>query len=283
MKTGEVPFLEKESIKGIIFSTLTKEYPLKLIDLMNIIHRRHGRSVTFQAVRKATMTLVADGVLEKKDKEYCIRKAWVIEAKRGIDGLYKDLSEHPSKPRHIEAAGEVKVFTFATVNEMMRFWESLVDDWHEHFRKGDPRINCYQAAHIWENLLHMDRESALMGQLKKKGIISYAVCTGSTPLDRSAAKLYHSLGLKIHLIPSSTSFDRSHYIGTYGDMIIEATYPSKVVKELDEFFRKNRSIEDLDLKELSEIVNQKGPVKLTVIKNRSMAEHINSSIISQFN
>jgi hypothetical protein len=70
-------------------------------------------------------------------------------------------------------------------------------------------------------------------------------------------------------------------VATYGEIIAEARYPEKLVKELDTFFRKNKTLEELDLNELAKIVNKKYPMKTTIIKNLQMAKQINQSIISQ--
>ena len=164
---------------------------------------------------------------------------------------------------------------------MMHFWEDIIDNWFQGFRKGNYNINCWQGAHIWEGLLRLDREKKVMGQLKKKGIKSYAVSTGYTPLDRNITKFYKSIGLKVGLLPSTSQFDKTHYVGTYGDIIVQAHYPKKLADKLEQFFKKNKTIEELNLKELSDIVNTKAKIKLTVIKNLSMAKHINKSIISQ--
>ncbi len=80
---------------------------------------------------------------------------------------------------------------------------------------------------------------------------------------------------------SSSSFDRGHYLGTYGDLIIQSQYPDNLVKQLDKFFKKNKTLEKLDLLQLSKLVNMKVEVKLTVIKNLAMAKQMNKSIIQQ--
>ncbi|MBW2990343.1 hypothetical protein KY348_01420, partial [Candidatus Woesearchaeota archaeon] len=53
-----LPFGQKDNIKNLVFTILTKEYPLKIIELTNFIRKRYGKSVTFQAVRKAVLELV---------------------------------------------------------------------------------------------------------------------------------------------------------------------------------------------------------------------------------
>ena len=68
-------------------------------------------------------------------------------------------------------------------------------------------------------------------------------------------------------------------MATYGETIVQAHYPKKIADEMEDFFRKNKTIEDLNLKHLSDIVNKKIKVQLTVIKNLEMARQINKSII----
>ena len=163
----------------------------------------------------------------------------------------------------------------------MKFWQNLIDDWFTHFKKGDPHLNVYQGAHVWEGLLHFDREKEVMDKLKKKGIKSYLISTGNTPLDKNTQKFYKSIGIDIRIEHSSSSFDKGYYVGTYGDMIVQAQYPLDLVKELDLFFRKNKTIQELDLKYLSDIVNTKRKMKLTVMKNLAMAKQINKSLIEK--
>jgi len=277
-----LPLGEKDDVKNLVFTILSEEYPLKIIELTNFIKKRYGKSVTFQGVRKALMQLVESGVILKEDNEFSINKQWVQESKSFLDKLYLNLSNEKKKNPKIDSiGGEVSIFTFDSVNEMMRAWEDLSDVWFKNFKKGQYSVNCYQAAHSWEILLHPDIEAKLMGQAKQKGIKSYILCTENTPLDRSIVKFHDKLGVKMVIVPSSSNFDKSHYIGTYGNLIIQAKYPDEIVKKLDQFFKKNTNLEDLDLAELSKLVNTKVQVKMTVIKNLEMAKQINASILNQ--
>jgi len=277
-----LPFGKDDNIKNLVFSILTKEYPLKIIELTNFIRKRYGKSVTFQAVRKAILQLVEEGVLLEDNNQFSINKDWVVNGKKQLDTLYEELTQEKIKPKSINSIkGEVSVFTFDSLNKMMKFWEDIIDDWFENFKEGDPNINCYQGAHGWEGLLHPDREGTMMGRLKERGIKSYILSIGITPLDRYVWKFFGKIGLKIAFSPSLSSFDKSYYVATYGETIVQVQYPQKIVEDLEKFFRKNKMIEDLDLNELSEIVNKKQEIKLTVIKNLAMAKQINKSIISQ--
>lgn len=277
-----IPLGDKKDVKNLVFTILTEEYPLKIIELTNYIHKRYGKSVTFQGVRKALMQLVEDGVIIKENNEFLINKEWVKDSKKFLDHLYIQMFEKNNTKKKVDSiGGDLSVFAFDSINEMMKMWESLSDEWFKNFKKGDYNVNCYQAAHSWEVVLHPDVETTLMSQSKKKGIKSYILCTENTPLDRNLVKFHDRLGVKMVINQSSANFDKSHYIGTYGPFIIQAKYPPEIVKRFDEFFKKNNNIENLDLTELSKIANTKVKIKMTVIKNLEMAKQINESILKK--
>jgi hypothetical protein len=275
----------KESdVKHLIFAILSREYPLRIIQLTKFIHTRYGKKVTFQAVRKAAMGLVEDGVLVKKGSEFMLSKDWVDRCRELFNELYKDLNSLKEKvPGNVEVAGDVSVFTFNSLNTMMKFWQELMEDWIINFKKGQYNVNVYQAAHVWEGLLHLDREKTLMSTLRKKGIKSYIASTGNTLFDQNIKKFYEGIGVKFSICPSQSLFDRSYYVGTYGDLIIQTHYPRDLVSDMDTFFKKNSRLQTMDLNVLLNIVNKKTEIKLTVIKNLAMAKQINKSILDRMN
>lgn len=273
-----------DDVKNLIFSILSEEYPLKIIEITNLIKRRYGKSVTFQGVRKALIQLINEKVIIKSEKEFMINKEWVQKSKNFLDNLYLKLVEGNKSKKEFKfdsIGGEVSVLTFNSVNEMMKIWEELSDKWYQSFKKGDYNLNCYQAAHSWEVLLHPDIETQLMSQTKKRGIKAYVLCTSNTPLDRNLVNFHKKIGVEATINHSLSSFDKSYYVGTYGPFIFQAKYPIEIVKKLDNFFKKNKEINKLDLSELSEIANSKIKIKMTVINNLEMAKQINESILEK--
>jgi len=277
-----LPLGKEDNVKNLIFSILTNEYPLKIIEITNIIKNRYGKSVTFQAVRKALFDLMEEEIVLKHEKEFSINKNWVFEAREELDKVYRNLTEERAKPNNLDSIqGEISVFSFDSLSEMMRFWQSIINDWFDNFQAGNPNINAYQGAHVWEGLLYTDKERIIMNRLKDKGIKCYALSVGKTPLDKYIWKFYKSLGIKTGFSHSNSSFDKGYYVATYGETVVQAKYPQKLVVEIDNFFKKNKKLEDLNLQKLSELVNQKIKIKLTVIKNLEMAKQINKSIIQE--
>lgn len=277
-----LPFGKKESVKNLVFTILSHEYPLKLIELTNFIRKRYGKAVTFQAVRKAVLELAEEGVISRQENSFSINKVWIREAKKTMDQLYHTIYEEKEKPKKFDSIGEdISVFTFDSIGSMMKFWENLMEDWLHGFKNGDYNINCYQSAHIWEVLLYSEAESRIMSKLRQKGIKSYVLSTGKYPLDRIAISFYRKIGVKVEIVPSTLTFDKEYLVGTYGDLVVQARYPREIIEELDKFFKNTKSLENLDLKKLSEIINRKIEVKLSVTKNLNMAKQINQSILSQ--
>ena len=277
-----LPLGSNQNVKNIVFTILTHEYPLKLIQLTNYIRKRYGKAVTFQAVRKAVLELTDEGVLVRDENDFSINKEWIKQSKEVIDNLYNSIYEEKSVPKKVDSIGsEISVFTFNSLNEMMKFWEDLIDNWFDNFKQEDPNVNCWQGAHGWESLLHSDTEKTMMERLKNKGIKSYVFSTSNTPLDKLALNLYKQIGLKVVISKSSSRFDKSYYVGTYGDLVVQTQYHEELVKEQDDFFKRNKNLENINLKELSDIVNKKIKIKLSVIKNLNMAKKINHSILNE--
>jgi hypothetical protein len=277
----KILWAKKNSTKDLVFRILITDQDLKLIELNNLIKKRYGKSATFQAVRQAVNELIEDNVLEKKGKTYNINKIWVLEAKKTLSQIENNII-NITKPVEFESIkGEFSTYKFSNLNELMIFWQHIVDEWFSNFKKGDYNINCWQGQHLWEILIHLDREKKVMEQMKKKGIKSYALIYGDTPLDNYTRRFYESINIKTRNISSHKGFDNEYYVGTYGDIIIQTKYPKKISNEINFLFQKTKSLDNLNLKKLHDIINKTIEIKLIIIKNLEMAKQINHNIIEK--
>jgi len=277
----KVLWAKKSGTKDLVFRILITDQNLKLIELNNLIKKRYGKSTTFQAVRQAVNELLIEEVLEKNERVYCINKKWIFEAKRTISQIEENLSEKKKTIEFESIEGEYSTYTFNTLNELMKFWQEIVDNWFSEFKKGDYPFNCWQGQHLWEILIHIDKEKKIMEQMKKKGIKSYALIYSDTPLDNYTRRFYEAIKIKTRNIKSQKEFDNNYHVGTYGEIIIQAKYSKSINNKINELFIKTKSLEDLDLKKLHDIINEKTEIKLVVIKNLEMAKQINKTIIEQ--
>lgn len=117
---------DKGTVKELIFEILSREYPLKIIELTNHIKKRYGKSVTFQAVRKALLQLKKENVVKEEQNKYAIRKEWVETKRKELQKLHDNLTGKTTTPKRIESiTDEVTVFHFNSLNELMKFWQTL--------------------------------------------------------------------------------------------------------------------------------------------------------------
>lgn len=89
------------------------------------------------------------------------------------------------------------------------------------------------------------------------------------------------MNVKARNVNSQKEFDNTYYVGTYSELIIQTKYPKELSEDIDQLFQKTKTFEDLDIKKLHDIANQKTTIKLTVIKNLEMAKQLGRSIIEQ--
>jgi len=119
-------------------------------------------------------------------------------------------------------------------------------------------------------------------EIKEKGIKSYFLTHKDSTLNVHNIEFHKNIG-GIHVSQNikKPDFDENMYMGTYGDLILQTEHPKELTKKLKDFFKKNKNLEKLDLIKLNEIAKAKYSLKLTIIKNKAMTEHINGSIINK--
>ena len=273
-------FGKKESVKNLIFQILTEQHPLKLIELKNKIIKTYNKSVTFQAVRQATNELETSKILLKKDSLYEINPSWIFEAKKTLQTIEETIiTKKIAKQETIK--GILNSFSFETINDMQIFWQKLIDNWYENLEKHkNMNINCWQGAHLWEALIHLDTEKKVMQKLKNKGVESYILLTGNTNPDQFTKKFYESIGIKSHINKKLNTED-NYYIGTYGDLIVQVYYPKHLHEEINKLFEKTKKFDELNITKLHDIITTKTLIEMTVIKNIDMAKQINNNIINE--
>jgi len=73
-----IPLGKDDNVKNLVFSILANEYPLKIIEITNLIRKRYGKTVSFQAVRKSLFELIEEGIIIKDQKSFSLNKNWIL-------------------------------------------------------------------------------------------------------------------------------------------------------------------------------------------------------------
>jgi len=273
------PGAYKKATKDLIVSILAREHPLTLKQILQRMRRQYGVSVSYQAVRKSARALADDKVLSAKGREYEISKGWISEAHAFIDELSKAYLAEWKPMRKMEVGEDVIVYTLDSIYDAERLWGDLLFDWVRKNATASSQ-NTFQATHIWTILFHLEWEEKQILALQKKTKNRKAVIYSDTFLDKVAQKFY-STYIPTKMVRDAT-WTRGCSIGTYDDMIIQLYQPKGLAKEVDDFYRGVKRLEDVDLARMSEIAKRKAEVKLTVIKNPEMARQIRESCLRHF-
>lgn len=281
-----LPLFEEKptSVKDMVFTVLTTEFPLSLIELLNIIKKRYHVSISFQAVRKAVLQLVEAKVLVKKGKKFSINREWILGLTKFGNILQKQYFAKPEAEgtTKIEVGPNVAVYTIPRLVDMDTIWRNIMQDNFASLKPCIPKVITFQAVHFWWVLVNLAQETELMKGLNKQGIKSYFVCYGNTPLDKWTAKYYNDLGISCKILSRPKDFINGHNIGVYGDLIIQATHPENTARKIEEFFKRYERIEDARLSELMEIVTEQINIKMTVIRDPMLTKTIRENVLSKF-
>jgi len=269
-----------KNAKDAVVSLLSREYPLSVKAISLKIRKKYGISVTFQAVYKVVNQLLDEGVLVKEGKEVAINKNWIVNLKAFTDGLQRKYFEDVKSKEKIIATDDIKVYSFRSVLEKDKFWCKLHEKWVLENGRVDKRPTAWWGAHCWWVLAQLDNEDALVKQIKKHGCQMFWLNSGATFLDKWSKHYYQGKGL--HYRSGVKNADHSVYIMAIGDYVFESRYPKELVKELEKFYNGVRNIRDMNLGKLMDILKKEREIKMTVIKNKILANQLRKEILKKF-
>jgi len=275
-----IPLLEKpSSVKDMAFSILMHEFPLSLMKTLHAINKQYNRSFSFQAVRKAVLQLVEEGVLVKEGKEFSVNKEWIIKVIKFGNILQKQYFTTAHKGSKVQVGGNTTIYTLPTLLDLDYVWNGIIRQ-----ALSDPkaeRIVTFKAVHFWFMIATLAQETELMKEMIKRGIKVYYICYGNTPLDQWTVDMYNQIGVHAKLMPKPKNFTPGLNIGTYGNVLIQSQYPPELTKRVDSFFQRCKHPQDASLTAITDLVTEKGEITLQVLHDQLVTETIRKDIMQQ--
>jgi len=273
---------ESRNVKDMVFSILTEQHPLSMMELTNRIKRDYNLSVTYQAVRKAIEKLHEQGVLEKEGKKYSIKKEWILQLRSFFDKVLSNYEKGNVHDFTKELAKEnYAVYTLHSLYELDVFWADMLTYLASHLQTNEERFSMSYGHYTWWMLINLASEMKYLEHFKKKKLESYFLWLRDVPLNKWAAKIYKEAGHSCTLkeIPE---IDDTVAVNTVGDIIIQVKYPRKIVDKIKGFFEKYKTTQEMSMKELTEIAHSPCEIKFIVFKNKTMAKNFNETYKKYF-
>ncbi|MBU1199598.1 MAG: hypothetical protein KKF46_01615 [Nanoarchaeota archaeon] len=274
---------ETRNVKDLVFSILTAERFLSIIELTNRIKKNYNINITYQAVRKAIDTLHRQGVLLKEGKKYSINKEWIFKLKSFFDNL---LTKYDSgKEIHAFTSDLVKenyaIYTLSTLYDLDNFWNDILKYLADHMEPNEKKIAFNYGHYTWWMLINLGSETKLYEYHKKKGILNYFVFFRDLPLNKWSVRMYNELGHKAKLLEDK-KIDETVAINVVGDTIIQIKYPKVIVNKVRKFFEKYKNTQEMSMKEITQISHTLCEIKFIMFKNPIMAKSLRENYMKKY-
>lgn len=274
----------EKSVKEAAMEVLGEEYPLSLIEIKKRVYGKYFLDVSFQAVRKAVNSLLNEGIVERKGKEYSLNRKWIKEQKNLFDSLSREYSvKSGARRKQVSIKGKnFEEFTLNNLYELDNFWADIMMEWADNIGKNEKRIHVGKNHYAWWFLLNYGSETHLHEYYRKKGVKRFIIFVNDNPLNRWAVKNYRGLGAECKI--EKITQEGTDYIDLclQGNLLTAAYYPKDIAKELDKFFKKYGSVNDANVRELQKLAKKKSKIILRTIRDEAVAEGIRNNIMQHF-
>jgi len=260
-----------KSTKDQIINILTRKYPLKTKAIYNSIKKDYANPVTYQAIHKLLKELVDEGVLVKEELSYKINQEWlkkVSEFLNFVEQSYKNQRPLVPGPSKVDRVGEITVMEFESLADLDIFFMNYEEKFHG---KKNNKVVVWLAKHYHWPFAYSKKMFDVQERKEEKKN-SYKIFRSSTQLDEWSMKFYKQLGVNVIFDKNAAQKDD---IAVYGDEILEIKYDKELVNAMDDFFKKNKDFDRINLLGFfKNILNKKTKINLTLQKNSYIAERI---------
>ena len=268
---------QKKSLSDHIVYNLGKN-PLSGTKLVEILKNTTGTSK--ESIYRTLRELLKQEVINKAQKKYSLNRHW-------IQRMHEFSLQHISKPHTVDAHsilqfsdGDSITYEFKSADLMGIYWGHLYDYVTDVHPSGIPIIIYHP--HEW--LIHARKTSeeyVLNRVNKEKRLVLFSV-GGDTKLDKKFKKDWSSDYLKINTNVELLGLKPNRYINILGDFIFEVRTTLAFEEAVDNFLQEITTINEVNRKELQQIVHDHYRTKLIFSRNKKRATKLRKQFSKDF-
>ena len=268
------PEEDSRNVKDLVFTLLTQEQPLSIIELTRKIQKSHNLRVSYQAVRKAVNTLEKKSLLEKSGKEYSLSKQWLLNLKGFIDSLLLKYETGKEISTFTQEVGKENyaVYTFGNLLDLDNFWGDMQTYWLSHLKKDSEKEVVMYCHYNWWMLINLGRETKIFQQFVKKCPV-YVLCFRDIPLNKWAMEIYKDLRIRTKTMEDKGT-DETVGINILGDTVIQVKYSAAIIKKIKDVFEKHKNTQQIGMREITKLAHEPCEIKFIVFKNQAIAKDL---------
>lgn len=265
------PRKKPTKVKEMIVAILSTDFPLSIKELKIFLKKNYNKSVSYQAIHKELNSLFEEGIVTKKDSKYKLDLNWIRDV-----GFYSDLvlSTYSSEKKNsiirlldLKKDGDTVSFDFDSYSQIDAFFLELFDFFNELFPTKKEILMHY--SNNWWPLLYPMEQKRIFSKIKAQ---VYGITALDFPINRWCVDFEQSVGLRVHFTPTKEGIEWTHNV--FGDLLFNIYLDKGINEKIRDFFNKNREFRGIDLKELINIIHEKGQFKLVVLKDTAFTKSI---------
>lgn len=263
------PNVKSKSTKDLILRLLTQEKSMTNQKIFSNIKKQFGISVTYQTVRQALMELTDSNVLEKEGKEYFICTKWIqtlhdyssLLKKKYLDKVDIKIIDKNTKELHLDSLYALGHFILYSFKD-------------QFFDLNNEQDLYMMIHHVWFPFFDSDKRKMLENFFSTNKNFIYCVNKGM--LNRVFSVFYKKFG-KVKL---GVKFDDFFDIIIQGNCVAKIYMPSELRKRMDSLYKNKNPLKINNIHELSDLTFAKYPIKISIIRDKQMADEIKARIKS---
>jgi hypothetical protein len=238
-----------------------------------------GLNITKQALYKSLRKLIEGEVVNKVGKNYSINRLWLQKVKKFTERhVDKNIITKQIDISSLEN-GDSLTYQFRNPFHMDVVWGHLFDIIYESTPREITVLNHHP--HEWLILSRPETEKFWLNRFKQDKKIMLFTISGDSQLDKKFKKDWNSENIKIST-GISHGLPINKYLSVVGDYIFEISTDLKFEHLIDEFFKNNKTIDEVSQKQIQSISKMKYRSKLKLTKNRKRADLLRKKYKKEF-
>lgn len=257
----------KKPLEELILETLHKEAakgPYLLLKL-----KKKDASISKETFYRILRSLLKEEVLSKHGKIYEINRHW-------LQRIYRFGKKHIESPAVMDSdsilsfkEGDKITYSFKNPNLMGIYWAHTYDMIFEQHDPCDPILVFHP--HEWLIHTRNSAETFFLSRIDEDKKLVFFALGGNTPLDKTFKKDWSGSYLQINT-GTHYGLGNTEYINVLGDFIFKVKTSKKFGNDLDTFFKKYKTVDAHNLKELSMLCNRNDKIRMTFTRSKKEAD-----------
>lgn len=271
---------KNKSIEDLVCTEL-QHGPLDKVTLIERIKKERPKT-TKQGVYNVLRSLRNDDVVVIHSKKVSFNVKWLKQ----MDKFFTTAEQYYTDTDFVRGSfinlkdKEKITYSFSNASETDKFWGHALIILAESFIPNNEPVYIYNP-HEWFLIARKNSERECFSLITKRRRLLVTV-GGKTYLDSEVSKEFDHNMSQYHMLSNPMFSKNNYYFNIIGDFIIEV-YIDKIISRLIEnFYSKTENLNDEKVKELINIVENKGKSRLIISRDFKKADKLKKSLRKNF-